>query len=147
MTTVKSRRHHHQRTVGKGRTWAHANTPDALRRRRAAADARREELAATLPPAYRGPEPGSVWRRVLIEDGAGMVVMEAVLYVPIGQARCDQSAAVIDGARADRLVTATEVAALVRGVIGKRPSVRLLADMQREDLMMAQRLTPIRTAS
>ena len=131
---MKSRSPHRQRKSGQGRTWAHVNSPAGLIRRRARADADRELLAATLPPVYRGPEPGSVWRRVLIEDGAGMVVMDAVLYVPMCPARCDQSAAVIDGARADHLVTATEVAALVRGAIGKRPSVAMLAGMQREDL-------------
>jgi len=86
-----------------------------------------------MPPVYRGPEPGSVWRRVVVEDGAGRVVMDAVLYVPMCAARCDQSAATIDGVRADHMVTATEVATMVRGAIGKRPSVRLLADMQREE--------------
>lgn len=38
--------------------WAHVNTPDGLRRRRAKADARREAMAATLPPAYVPPAPG-----------------------------------------------------------------------------------------
>lgn len=127
---MKSRRHHRQRT---GRTWAHVTTRDGLIRRRARADARREALAATLPSVYRGPEPGSVWRRVVVEDGAGRVLMDAVLYVPMCPARCDQSAAVIDGAQADHLVTATEIGAMVRSAIGKRPSARLLADMQREE--------------
>lgn len=128
---MKSQRHRRQRT---GRTWAHVNTREGLIRRRARADARREALAATLPPVYRGPEPGSVWRRVVVEDGAGRVLMDAVLYVPMCPARCDQSAAVIDGAQADHLVTATEIGAMVRSAIGKRPSARLLVDMQREDL-------------
>ncbi len=127
---MKSSRHHRQRT---GRTWAHVNGPASLIRRRARADARREALAAMLPPVYRGPDPGTVWRRVVVLDGADQVLLDAVLYVPLCSARCDQSAAVIDGARADHLVTATEIAALVRGAIGKRLSVAMLADMQRND--------------
>ncbi len=127
---MESRRPHRQRT---GRTWAHVNSPAGLIRRRARADAKREALAATLPPVYRGPDPGTVWRRVVVLDGADQVLMDAVLYVPLCSARCDQSAAVIDGARADHLVTATEIAALVRGAIGKRLSVAMLADMQRND--------------
>lgn len=129
---MKSRMPNRQRT---GRTWAHVNTREGLIRRRARADARREALAATLPLVYRGPEPGSVWRRVLVEDGAGRVLLDAVLHVPMRAARCDQSAAVIDGAQSDHLVTATEIATMVRGAIGKRPSIALLVDMQREDML------------
>lgn len=128
---MKSRRPHRQRTSGKGRTWAHVNSPAGLIRRRASADAKREALAATLPPVYRGPEPGTVWRRVVVLDGADQVMMDAVLYVPMCAARCDQLAGMIDGQRMDHLTTATEIAEKVRGVIGKRPSVRMLADMQR----------------
>jgi hypothetical protein len=126
---MKSRRPHRQRT---GRTWAHVNSPAGLIRRRARADAKREALAATLPPVYRGPDPGTVWRRVVVLDGADQVLMDAVLYVPLCSSRCDQLAGMIDGQRMDRMTTATEIAEKVRGVIGKRPSVRLLADMQRE---------------
>lgn len=129
---MKSRRPHRQRT---GRTWAHVNTRDGMIRRRARADARREALAATMPPVYRGPEPGSVWRRVVVEDGAGRVVMDAVLYVPMCAARCDQLAGMIDGQCMSRMTTATQIAEKVRGAIGKRPSVRLLADTQREETM------------
>lgn len=130
---MKSRSPHRQRASGKGRTWAHVNSPAGLIRRRARADAKREALAATLPPVYRGPEPGTVWRRVVVLDGADQVLLDALLYVPLCQARCDQLAGMIDGKRMDRMTTATQIAEKVRGAIGKRPSIKLLADMQRED--------------
>lgn len=63
---MKSRRHHRSR-------WAHCNTPEALRRRRAAADARREQMARELPPVYAGPEPMSLWQTVLVLDARGEV--------------------------------------------------------------------------
>lgn len=126
---MKSRTHHRQRI---GRTWANANSSAGLIRRRASADAKREALAAALPPVYRGPDPGAVWRRVVVLDGADQVLMDAVLCVPVCSARCDQLAGLIDGQRMARMTTATEIGEKVRAAIGKRPSVRLLADMQRE---------------
>lgn len=44
---MQSHRRHHRSK------WAHCNNPEALRRRRARNDARREALAATLPPIER----------------------------------------------------------------------------------------------
>jgi predicted O-methyltransferase YrrM len=50
--------------------WAHCNTPEAKRRRRAAADARREALAATLPPVPTGPEPLTLWQTITVQSEA-----------------------------------------------------------------------------
>ncbi len=121
---MKSRRHHHP---SKPSLWAHANTPDALRRRRAKADVRREVLSATLPPVYTGPEPLSLWQTVQVLDGAGRVLHSIDLYVPTA-GRCDQHAATINGARCDRMLAATDVGRLVAGMVLKRPSVSLLAE-------------------
>jgi len=49
---MQTRRRYRHRSQGRSR---HLNTPDAIRHRRALADAKREELAATLPPAPTGP--------------------------------------------------------------------------------------------
>jgi hypothetical protein len=100
--------------------WAHANTPEAKRRRRAKADARREALAATLPPVCAGPEPLSHWQTVTL-----------YLYVPTS-GRCDQHAVVMDGQRVG-LLSATQIGVLVRKAIRNRPSVALLADLRRVD--------------
>lgn len=123
---MKSRSRHHRSK------WAHCNTPDALRRRRAAADARREAIASTLPPAYAGPAPLSRWQSVVVLDAAGEVMHRIDLFVPsdAAGARCDQHAALIDGDRA--LMTATQIGTMVRGWIAKRPSVALVADIRRE---------------
>ena len=110
--------------------WAHCNTPDGLRRRKAAADAKREALAADLPPVYAGPEPLSAWQTVQVLDSAGRVAHTIALYVPT-TGRCDQHAAEVDGAR--RLVTATDVGRIVAGLIHKRPSTAVLADMRRDE--------------
>lgn len=118
---MTSRRHHHRSK------FAHCNTPDALRRRKAAADAEREAIAATLPPAYAPPEPLTHWQRIVID-----------LYVPTC-GRCDQHATVIDGERVG-LLSATQIGALVRGRIGKRPSVDLVAEVRREEWREAARL-------
>jgi hypothetical protein len=112
MPTVQSRRHNRSR-------WAHCNTPSALRRRNAAADARREAKAATLPPAPTGPEPLTLWQTITVQ-----------LYVP-ASGRCDQHAAVIDG-QAVGLLSATQISVKVREAILKRPSLDLLAEARRE---------------
>ncbi|MBP7567631.1 MAG: hypothetical protein KA795_16655, partial [Burkholderiaceae bacterium] len=65
---MKSRSRHHRSK------WAHCNTPEAKRRRRAEADARREAICATLPPAYAGPEPLSRWQSVVVLDAHGQVM-------------------------------------------------------------------------
>lgn len=109
---MHSRRPHRSR-------WAHANTPDAKLRRRAAADAKREELAASLPPAYAGPEPLSHWQTLTIQ-----------VYVPT-HGRCDQHAVLIDGEEAG-LLSATQIAAAVRKRIKPRPSQSLLGDWRRD---------------
>ena len=112
MPTVQSRRHNRSR-------WAHCNTPGALRRRKAAADARREALAATLPPVPTGPEPLTLWQTITVQ-----------LYVPTS-GRCDQHAVKIDG-EAVGLLSATEIGVKVRGLVLKRPSFDALADARRE---------------
>ena len=99
--------------------WAHVNTPDGLRRRRAIADARREALAVSLPPAVEAPAPGTHWQRIVID-----------LHVPTS-GRCDQHATLIDGERVG-LLSATEIARRVRGLICSRPSVSLMADARRD---------------
>lgn len=124
---MQSPRRHHR---AKRSRWAHCNTPDALRRRRAAADARREALAAALPPVYAGPEPGSLWQSVQVLDGAGRVLHNIALYVPTS-GRCDQHAAILDGARCDRMLTATDVGRMVAGMVRKRPSVEVMAEERR----------------
>jgi hypothetical protein len=106
--------------------WAAANSPDALRRRKATQDARREALALTLPPVPTGPEPLSVWQRVQVLDGAGEVLHTITLYVPT-QGRCDQHAAEIDGQRCEAMLTATEIGRRVAAMIYKRPSLALQA--------------------
>ncbi len=116
---MKSRRHRRSR-------WAHANSPEALRRRKAAADARREAVASVLPAACSPPEPLTLWQSICIE-----------LYVPAGSARCDQHAVIIDGERIG-LLSATQVGAKLRDVIRKRPSLELVADARREQWRDAQ---------
>lgn len=101
--------------------WAHVNTPAGLRRRRALADAKREEMAATLPPAYAAPAPLTLWQRITIE-----------LYVPVGDHRCDQHAVVIDDERVG-LLGATEIGRRVAATIRKRPSVALQAEIRRDE--------------
>lgn len=129
---MKSRAHH------KRSRWAQANAPEALRRRAAAADARREAIAATLPPAAAGPEPLSLWQTVLVLDGHGRVMHTIDLRVPVDGHRCDQHAAEVDGRR--ELLTATQVGRRVAGMICKRPSLRDLAEVRRDDLAGAQEI-------
>jgi hypothetical protein len=126
---MKSPRHHRKRN-----RWSHVNTPDGLRRRKAKLDASREALAATLPPVYAGPEPLSLWQSVQVLDGAGRVLHTVALHVPTA-GRCDQHAAVVNGVRCDRMLTATDVGRLVAGWLPKRPSVALLSEW-RADLMI-----------
>lgn len=114
MPTVQGHRRNRSR-------WAHCNTTSALRRRRAAADARREALAATLPPAPTGPEPLTLWQTITVQ-----------LYVPT-HGRCDQHATMIDGQEAG-LLSATEIGVKVRGLVLKRPSFDALAEARREGL-------------
>ena len=108
---MQGRRHNRSR-------WAHCNTPEAKRRRRAAADARREALAATLPPVPTGPEPLTLWQTITVH-----------LYVPTS-GRCDQHAAVLDGERIG-LLSATQIGVKVREAIRKRPSLDLLGEERR----------------
>jgi hypothetical protein len=102
---------HHHRSK-----WAHCNTPEALRRRRARNDARR--LTATLPPIPDDPAPLSVWQRI-----------EVVLYVSTA-GRCDQHAVEIDGERVG-LLSASQIGVRVRELVRKRPSVEALEDCRR----------------
>jgi hypothetical protein len=115
---MQSRRLHHRSK------WAHCNTPDALKRRRARNDARREALAASLPPIPSEPAPLSVWQRI-----------EIVLYVPTS-GRCDQHAVEIDGVCVG-LLSASQIGAKVREMARKRPSVEAMVDCQRVILQEA----------
>lgn len=115
---MKSSRRHQSE---KRSRWSHCNTPEALRRRRAKNDARREALAAELPPIDHGPQPGDAWQTVRVIDASGRVALTIALLVPT-HGRCDQHAALIDGARSDKLMTATDIGRMVASVIAKRPS-------------------------
>jgi hypothetical protein len=126
---MKSPRRHRSR-------WSHVNTPCGLRRRKAKIDARREALAATLPPVYAGPEPLSLWQSVQVLDGAGRVLHTIALHVPTA-GRCDQHAAVVDGARCDRMLTATDVGRLVSGMVRKRPSVAIISEWRADLTLVA----------
>ena len=113
--------------------WDGANSPEAKSRARAAATHRRAEQHADLPEPYRGPAPGSVWRRITVTDEAGDVLPQCELRIPLGRARCDQFAEVRDGAEQPRMTNATAVGRLIAERVGKPPSVAMLADMQREE--------------
>lgn len=119
---MKSRSRHRSR-------WAHCNTLEALRRRRAKQDARREELSALLPPIDPGPQPLDAWQTVHVVDTSGRVALTIELRVPT-RGRCDQHAALIDGAQADKLLTATDIGRMVAAAISKRPSRDMLAEMR-----------------
>ena len=106
---MQSQRRHHRSK------WSHCNTPDALRRRRAANDARREAIAAKLPPIPADPMPGDLWQTVTVQ-----------VYVPTS-GRCDQHATVIDGERVGML-SATEIGRRVAAALCKRPSFAMLAE-------------------
>lgn len=95
------------------------NSPGGKLRRRALADAKREERAALLPPAPTGPEPLALWQTITVE-----------LYVPTS-GRCDQHAVRIDGEEVG-LLSASEIGVAVRKRVLKRPSHALLADARRE---------------
>lgn len=112
---MKSRRDNHKRSK-----WAHVNSPEGLRRRKAKADARREEIASRAPPAYAPPEPLTLWQSITID-----------LYVPTS-GRCDQHAALINGERVG-LLSATQIATKLRGMIKPRPSLVLQAEIRREE--------------
>lgn len=111
----RSRNHYAKRS-----RWAHVNTPDGLRRRRALIDARRESIAATMPPVDPGPQPGDLWHEITLR-----------VYVPHGPARCDQHAMMIDGQRIG-LLSATEIGRKVAAMIPKRQSQAIQADIRRE---------------
>lgn len=87
-------------------------------------------MAATLPPIDSGPAPLSAWQTVLILDAHGQQMHSIALYVPTS-GRCDQHAAEVDGARADRTLTATDIGRMVSRWIASRPSVALMADARR----------------
>lgn len=110
---MKSPRRHHRSK------WHHCNTPDAIRRRRAANDARREVIAASLPPIPDDPTPGALWQTVTVQ-----------VYVPTS-GRCDQHAAVIDGVRVG-LLSATDIGRKVASMLCKRPSLAIQCDMRRQ---------------
>jgi hypothetical protein len=123
---MKSRSRHQS---AKRSRWDHCNTPDALRRRRAKRDAKREALAATLPPIDPGPQPLDAWQTVQVIDASGRVALSVQLLVPT-HGRCDQHAALIDGAQAGKLLTATEVGRMIAAAIVKRPNRSVLSELQ-----------------
>ena len=129
---MKSPRRHRR---AKRSRWAHVNTPEGLRRRTARADAKREAIAATLPPVPDEPAPLSVWQTVLVLDATGEIMNRIVLYVPVEGHRCDQFAAEVYGER--RLLTPTEVGKLVAPMIHKRPSQAMLAEARRDEWLAA----------
>lgn len=88
-------------------------------RRKAAADAKREERAASLPPVYAGPEPLSHWQTITVQ-----------VYVPT-HGRCDQHAVVIDGEQVG-LLSATQIGVELRKRIKPRPSQNLLGCWRRD---------------
>ncbi len=110
------------RSIKRGR-WD--NSREGIRRRKADADAKREALAASLPPIPPDPEPLSLWQEVAIR-----------VYVPACSARCDQHATEINGERVG-LLSATEIGREVAAMIAKRPSVALQADLRREAFLGA----------
>ena len=101
--------------------WAHVNTPAGLRNRNAKADAKREAICARLPPAYVPPQPGDHWQRIVID-----------MYVPTCPARCDQHAVMIDG-KLVGLLSWTQLGAMLRDLVRKRPSVALQAEIRRDE--------------
>lgn len=103
-----------RKRIKRGR-WSKANSAEALRRRRATADARREALVRDLPPACAGPDPMSHWQRITID-----------LYVPV-KGRCDQHRVVIDGEPIG-LMSATQLGVKVRDLVHKRPSTAEIAE-------------------
>lgn len=109
---MKLRRRNHPRK------WAHVNNPQGWRRRKAKADAMREAIAASAPPAYEPPTPGAHWQRIVID-----------LYVPT-HGRCEQHAAMINGESVG-LLGATAIAERVRGLIRPRPSRDEIAEVRR----------------
>lgn len=110
---MKTRRRHHRSK------WAHVNSPDGLRRRKAKADARREAIASTLP-AYEPPQPLTEWQTITVR-----------LLVPTC-GRCDQHAVIIDGERVG-LLSATEIGRRVAAMVRKRPSADVEAEIRRDD--------------
>lgn len=115
---MSNRRRHRRRSK-----WAHVNTPSGLRARSAKADAKREAIAARIVEPYRPPEPLTLWQSITID-----------LYVPArcSGARCEQHAAVING-ECIGLLSATQIAAKLRGMVRKRPSVELQEEIMREE--------------
>ena len=87
-------------------------------------------MAATLPPIHSGPAPLSAWQTVLVLNANGQQMHSIALYVPTS-GRCDQHAAEVDGARADRTLTATDIGRMVSRWIASRPSAALMADARR----------------
>jgi len=118
---VNTRRRNQRRKRG---SWAHVNTPRGLRNRKAKADARREEIAARIVDPYRPPEPLTLWQSFTVD-----------LYVPTA-GHCHQHAAVINGERVG-LLSATQIAAKLRGMIKPRPSQALQAEIRRDEWMDA----------
>jgi hypothetical protein len=114
---MKSSRRHRRRNRGR---LARVNCPASLIRRQAKADARREAIAATLPPAYLPPAPLSHWQTITIE-----------LLVPTC-GRCDQHAVTIDSERMG-LLSATEIGRRVAAAIRKRPSLEVQAEVRRDE--------------
>lgn len=121
---MKSRHRHHRSK------WAHCNTPEALRRRRAQLDARREEQAALLPPADYGPEPGDHIATVVILVGADAHEAHRLVLTAPSSGRCERQRATINGVPVAGGMTATEAAKWLREHLPRRPSQDALAEAQ-----------------
>lgn len=69
------------------------------------------------------------WQTVRVIDASGRVALRIDLLVPVA-GRCDQHAALIDGAQADHMLTATDIGRMVAAAIVKRPSRDMRAEMR-----------------
>lgn len=103
------------------------NSPAALRRRKAAADAARENLARTLPPVDYGPAPGELEVVIELRTRDGEVLHRLEVFAPVSRARCDQHAGRLDGVELATLLTATAAGRMLAGWVSPRPSIERLA--------------------
>jgi HNH endonuclease len=88
------------------------------------------------PPLPEAPMAGTLHQTVQVLDGAGRVLHTIALHVPTA-GRCDQHAAVVDGARCDRMLTATDVGRMVSGMVRKRPSVAIISEWRADLTLVA----------
>ena len=119
-----------RRRIHRRSKWAHCNSPEALRRRRAKLDARREELAALLPSADYGPEPGDHIATVVILVGSDAHEAHRLVLTAPSSGRCERNRAEIDSVPVPGGMTATEVARWLREALPRRPSRNAIAEAQ-----------------